>query len=179
MEYYCAMVKTGQEEAFKRNAMAVLGEEFPEVKYFFFQRKLRTNKGRYFDAPLFPGYIFFQIDTLSTEFFEKFRRLDNFCRILYSNENPISIRGGALDELKLFISNGERWGLSKVQFLPGKRVKAVSGPLVGLEGNVYMVNKKKHHITVISSLSPDGKKFDLLYEEAELVDEQSEPEQTE
>lgn len=60
-----------------------------------------------------------------------------------------------------------------MQFLPGKKVRAISGPLVGLEGNIYMVNKKKKHITVISSLSPDGKRFDLLYEDAELMEEDS------
>ena len=43
--------------------------------------------------------------------------------------------------------------------------------MVGLEGCVWKVNKKKKQITVISSLSPDGKKFDLLYEEAELLEE--------
>ena len=32
-------------------------------------------------------------------------------------------------------------------------------------------DKKKKQITVISSLSPDGKKFDLLYQDAELIDE--------
>ena len=52
-------------------------------------------------------------------------------------------------------------------------MRAISGPLVGLEGNIYMVNKKKKHITVISSLSPDGKRFDLLYEDAELMEEDS------
>jgi transcription antitermination factor NusG len=66
---------------------------------------------------------------------------------------------------------GEYLGISKVVFLPGKKIRAISGPLVGLEGNVYKVNKKKKQITVISSLSPDGKKFDLLYQDAELVEE--------
>ena len=165
------MVKVGREEIFKRNAIATLGDAFPDVKYFFFQRKLRTNKGKYFEAPLFPGYIFFQIDELSARFFQCLRGMDDFCRILYSNDKPVKIRGGGLDELKLFISNGEHWGVSKVQFLPGKKVRAVAGPLVGLEGKVYKVNKKKKHITVISSLTPDGKKFDLLYEDADLIDD--------
>lgn len=38
MEYYCIMVNTGKEEAFKKKAMASVKENFPEVEFFFFQR---------------------------------------------------------------------------------------------------------------------------------------------
>ena len=86
MEYYCIMVRTGEEEAFKKNAMACLKENFPDVQFFFFQRMMKTNKG------------------------------------------------------------------------------------VGLEGNIYMVNKKRKRITITSSLSPDGKHFDLFYEDVEVLE---------
>ena len=76
----------------------------------------------------------------------------------------------ALEELKVFIRNGEHWGISKVQFLPGQKINAISGPLVGLEGNIIAVNKKKKQITVQSTLTNDGKKFDLLYEDVEVVE---------
>ncbi len=173
MEYYCIMVKTGEETAFKEKAQDAFLGYYPDPEFFFFQRKLRTNKGKYFDAPLFPGYLFFRIEKLSDDFILLLKSLKSFYRILIDNTQPVQIQGKALDELKLFIRNGEHWGVSKVQFLPGKKVRAISGPLVGLEGNIYMVNKKKKHITVISSLSPDGKRFDLLYEDAELLEEDS------
>lgn len=173
MEYYCIMVKTGEETAFKEKAQDAFLGYYPDTEFFFFQRRLRTNKGKYFDAPLFPGYLFFRIEKLSDDFILLLKSLKSFYRILIDNTQPVQIQGKALDELKLFIRNGEHWGVSKVQFLPGKKVRAISGPLVGLEGNIYMVNKKKKHITVISSLSPDGKRFDLLYEDAELLEEDS------
>lgn len=99
------------------------------------------------------------------------RRVKDFYRLLPATGQPQEIRGAALDELKLFMGHGGYLGVSRVIFLPGKRIRAISGPMVGLEGNVYKVNKKKRQITVISSLSPDGKKFDLLYEDAELLEE--------
>ena len=37
MEYYCIMVKTGEEEKFKKNAMDVLKEQFPSTELFFFE----------------------------------------------------------------------------------------------------------------------------------------------
>ncbi|MGN0728864.1 hypothetical protein [Treponema sp.] len=38
MEYYCIMVRTGEEESFKKNAMACLENDFPDVQFFFFQQ---------------------------------------------------------------------------------------------------------------------------------------------
>lgn len=59
----------------------------------------------------------------------------------------------SLDELSFFISKGEHWGISRVVFLPGQRIKAVSGPLAGYEGNIVMVNKKRKQVTVQSNLT--------------------------
>ncbi|MCI6257514.1 MAG: hypothetical protein MR694_00220 [Spirochaetia bacterium] len=56
-----------------------------------------------------------------------------------------------------------------MQFLPGKKIRVISGPLVGLEENIYKVNKKRKRITIESSLTSDGKRFDLFYEDVELV----------
>ena len=59
MEYYCIMVRTGEEESFKKNAMVCLKDKFPDVQFFFFQRMMKSNKGECFERPLFPGYVFF------------------------------------------------------------------------------------------------------------------------
>lgn len=82
---------------------------------------LKTNKGECFERPLFPGYVFFQVEELTTEFFTALRHVKDFCRILRDNANPVKFTGTALEELKLFIHNGEHWGISQVQFLPGKK----------------------------------------------------------
>ncbi len=171
MEWYCLMVKTGAEAEFKRQAQDVLEQHQVAGSLHFFQRRLKKGRGDFFDAPLFPGYLFLQVERLTAENFALLKRVRNFCRVLPSNSEPQFIRGPALDELRLFMRHGEYLGVSRVVFLPGKRIRAISGPMVGLEGNIYKVNKKKRRITVISSLSPDGKKFDLLYEDAELLEE--------
>ena len=171
MEYYCLMVRTGTEAEFKRQAQQVLEQHRVAGSLYFFRRRLKKGRGAYFDAPLFPGYLFLQVEELTAENFALIKKVRNFCRLLPSNASPQQIQGAALQELELFMGHGEYLGVSKVVFLPGKRIRAVSGPMVGLEGSVYKVNKKKRQITVVSSLSPDGKKFDLLYEDAELLEE--------
>jgi len=173
VEHYCLMVRTGTEAEFKRQAQEVLEQHQVVGSLYFFQRRLKRGRGESFDAPLFPGYLFLQVEKLTAEGFALLRGVKNFYRLLPSNSEPQVIRGPALEELRLLMRHGEFLGVSKVVFLPGKRIRAISGPMVGLEGNVYKVNKKKRQITVISSLSPDGKKFDLLYEDAELLEESS------
>ncbi len=171
MDYYCVMVMTGEEEAFKNAGEEAVKESYPEAKFYSFQRKLKTNQGKYFQVPLFPGYAFFCVEKLTPDFFNILAKIKGFCRILYDNQNPEKIKGQALEDLKLFVHNGQNWGISKVEFLPGKNIKAISGPLVGLEGKIVAVNKKKKRVTVMSNLSPDGKRFDLLYEDVTVNEE--------
>ena len=168
MEYYCAMVLSGQEKSVKEAATLATKEMYPEAQFYTFERRLFTKKRGWFDAPLFPGYIFFTVSHLTPDFFETIRKIKGFCRILRENTKPTQISGQSLEELKVFIRNGEHWGVSKVQFLPGQKITAISGPLVGLEGNIVAVNKKKKQITVQSTLTNDGKRFDLLYEDVEV-----------
>ena len=171
MEYYCIMVLTGEEKSFKALATDSLKELFPSVRFYFFERKLFNARRGWFNAPLFPSYLFFSIDEMSADFFEKLRKIKGFCRILPDNQHPVQIKGSSLEELKLFMQNGELWGVSTVRFLPGQKIKAVSGPLVGFEGNVVMVNKKRRQITVQSNVTGSPIKFDLKYEEAEKAEE--------
>lgn len=97
------------------------------------------------------------------------RHVKDFFRILRDNIDLVKFSGAALEELKFFIHNGEHWRVSKVQFFPEKKISVISGPLLGLEGNIYKVNKK-NRITITSSLNPDGKHFDLFYEVVEVVE---------
>ena len=121
--------------------------------------------GRFFQGMFFSG------GRTDNRIFYCFAACQRFLRILHDNANPVKFTGTALEELKLFIHNGEHWGISQVQFLPGKKIRVISGPLVGLEGNIYKVNKKRKRITIESSLTSDGKRFDLFYEDVELVQE--------
>ena len=171
MEWYCLMVRTGCEARFKERAGAALAARGIEGQLYFFRRKFSRGRGESIELPLFPGYLFLQVEELGAELFGLLKGVRDFCRILPGNAEPRSIRGDALEELRLLMGHGELLGISRVVFLPGEKIRAVSGPLVGLEGSVYKVNKKKRRITVVSSLSPDGKKFDLLYEDAELLEE--------
>lgn len=167
MEYYCIMIFTGEEEKFKERATEILKAKYPSVRFYYFQRKMYTEKRGWFLGTLFSGYLFFQIEELTADFFTELRAIKGFCRILRDNQNPTRITGSALEELKFLIHNGEVLGVSKVQFLPNQKIKALAGPFVGYEGNIVKVNKKQKRITVRSSLVNNSLSFDLKYEELE------------
>lgn len=167
MEYYCVMVLTGGEKAFKDAAMEATKELFPETRVFFFERRLFTPRRGWFNGPVFPGYVFLEVEELSPEFYSVFKKVKGFCRILRDSQNPTQIKGNDLEELRLFIRNGDVWGVSRLKFLPGQRVKAISGPLMGLEGNILLVNRKRKQVTVQSSLTGMSMRFDLKFEEVE------------
>lgn len=163
---YYLMVRNGCEAQFKERAEETLAAHGIRARLYFFQRKFCRGHGEYVDAPLFPGYLFLQVERLSADVFSVINGIHEFHSLLPTNERPKAIEGAALEELRLFMSHGEYFDVSRVAFLPGRRLRAVSGPMVGLEGNVYKVNRKKRRITVATSLSPEGRTFDLLYEEA-------------
>ena len=98
------------------------------------------------------------------------RQTGTFFHFLPRNTTPLSIRGPALQELQHYVDYGEYLDASQLLFLPERRIKALSGPLVGLEGSIYKVNKKKKQITLFSKLRPDGDRFDLIYEDVPLAE---------
>lgn len=161
------MVRTGEEKSFNKAALEAVKEAFPSSRFYFFERKLFTKKRGWFDAPVFPGYIFFCTEEFTPQFYNIIRKIKGFCRILPESQTPAAIRDSVLDELKLFIKYGENLGLSKIKFEQGQKIKVLSGPLCGFEGNIVAINRKKKQVTVQSSVTGTPMRFDLKYEEIE------------
>lgn len=169
MEYYCIMVKTGEEEAFKKKATKELQEDYPDSQFFFFNHLRKSNRGEFYEKPMFEGYVFFKIEKLTSEIITRLKKITGFVRILQENNDPTPFTGDALNQLKLFMRGGEHWGVAKVEFLQDQKVRAVSGFFQGLEGYVFRINHKRKTITIITSLTDITRKIDVLYEEAEIV----------
>ena len=82
MEYYCLMVRTGEEEEFKKKAQKAFGEQACTAELYYFQRTLKTNQGELYEKPLFPGYLFFQTESLTPQIMQTLKKFDGFIRIL-------------------------------------------------------------------------------------------------
>ena len=147
-----------------KKALELFEPQESDIKFYYFQRTLKTSHGIPYEKPLFPGYLFFQIENLTPQVVQALKKVEGFIRILIDTINPNKILGPQLEELRLFMTHGEHLGISKVEFLPGQNLRVISGPLMGLEGKVYKVNKKRGRITIITSLCNDDRRIDLAFE---------------
>lgn len=134
------------------------------------QRKL--GKWKSVEIPLFPGYVFLMIEEKMTgEVFRKFKALSGFSHFLKQGNEFSEVRGTDLTILKHFLSHGEVLLPSTVNFDENQRIHVVSGPMVGLEGRIVTVDRRKKRAKIL--LDFDNKQltitlgFEVLEEKAD------------
>ncbi len=166
MYYYCAMVKTGGEEVFKKDFYRLCSDRFCGVNAYFLKRKVKLNgrlKGQSEQKPLFPGYVFISVPEPCDDFFLTVKSCINFFHFLNSNTDIQELKGKDLGYLSRLLAYGEVSGLSKVKFDENDRIQIVSGPLEGFKGNIIRVDRRRQRVTV--SIDMCGiSSFDLCYE---------------
>ena len=164
VRYYCLMVRTGEEERFKRELLEEFGDE-QRLAAYFFKKKMRTNKGLFFEQALFPGYVFCGIERLDARAVERVKRVRGFLRFLASNTDIRPLAGENLSVFENFLRCGENLGLSRLKFAPGRRIIVSDGPLRGLEGNIMAVNKRQRRVTVRLDMMGSVSRVDMCYED--------------
>jgi len=168
MNYYAIQVKTRSENKFIKLFKAM----HPEVAFpiYFPQRRLdirRKGQIRQSMAAVFPGYIFIEAES-DREVIEnqwEFRRTDGFFRFLRSNQEITPLADRDLELVLHFIKNaGPVAGRSKVYFNENSRIVVVDGPLLGLEGRIVKVDKRKGRAKIMLDLYNDSFSIDLAFE---------------
>jgi len=167
MDYYAIQVKTRGEEKFIRLFNAL----HPKLSFslHFPRRNINIRrKGilRPSTAAVFPGYIFIESereDIISHQW--DFRRTDGFYRFLKSNQNITPLADRDLELVLHFIKKaGPVAGISRVYFNDNDRIMVIDGPLMGLEGRIIKVDKRKKRAKIKLNLYDDSFSIDLAYE---------------
>jgi transcriptional antiterminator NusG len=164
MKYYAIQVKTRGEEKYIKLFTAL----HPEIitKIYFPKRQIDVRRRgiiTHTSPGIFPGYIFVEIDEEDDilNYHWAFRRTDGFYRFLKSNQNICPLQNKDLELVLHFIKKvGPLAGKSKVYFNANSRIVVVEGPLMGLEGKIIKVDKRKERAKI---------KLDL-YDEAFVID---------
>jgi len=168
MNYYAIQVKTRAENKF----IKLFKSLHPEVTLplSFPQRRLDIRKQGKLKSSLsgvFPGYIFIEAEN-DDEIIKcqwEFRRTEGFFRFLKSNQDIKALGGQDLEIVLHFIKNtGAVAGRSKVYFDENSRIVVVEGPLMGLEGRIIKVDKRKRRAKVSLDLYNDSFAIDLAFE---------------
>ncbi|GHV93932.1 hypothetical protein AGMMS50293_02520 [Spirochaetia bacterium] len=170
LQYFAIQVKTRAEGKFIRLFKAM----HPEVPFslYFPQRRIdirRRGAIRETTAAVFPGYVFVEVETESEEEIRThqwaFRRTDGFFRFLKSNQNICPLENRDLELVLHFIKKvGPVAGRSRVYFNENSRIVVVDGPLMGLEGKIIKVDKRKGRAKIKLDLYDDSFSIDLAFE---------------
>ena len=165
MEYYVIQLLTGKEESFLKYAKNSLPRE--DIRFFWLRRELFIKKlgiTRKSVSSIFPGYIFIESGDISYDFYKNIKKFPGFCRFLRNNDD---IRPLSMDEKKVVYQlslNGEIAGISKVYFNADDKIKVISGPMKGLEGEIVKVDKRKKRAKIKLKLYEDSFLIDFGFE---------------
>ncbi len=161
VNYYVIQVMTSEEGKFLGHVTQHLPEGvrrilWPRRRLFIRRRGKRIPTL----APIFPGYLFVEAQTLSPESYWTFRKTPGFVRFLDSNQKVRPLAGADRELIVHFLRFGPVVETSRVHFDENARIRVVEGPLKGLEGKIVKVDRRKGRAKV---------KLDL-YNESFLVD---------
>ncbi|UCG00129.1 MAG: antiterminator LoaP [Spirochaetaceae bacterium] len=137
-------VRTGKEKQYLKQADKVL--RAPEQRLYWPRRALRIRReGAWKDsvAAIFPGYLFLQSEDIPPPLYWALRRIPGFLRYLKDNQHiePLNTRDREI--LQHFLSYGEIVQRSRVFFDQDRRIRVISGPLMGMEGRIVKVDRRK------------------------------------
>jgi len=94
-----------------------------------------------------------------------YRRTDGFYRFLRTNQDIAPLSDRDLEIVLHFIkSAGPIAGKSRVYFDENARIVVVEGPLMGLEGKIVKVDKRKRRAKIKLDLYDDSFTIDLAFD---------------
>jgi len=132
------------------------------------QRKLRQWKDRkkWVEMPLISGYCFVNIDKSE---YEKVLRTDNVVSYVRFESKPARIPITQIEYLRQMLNQSDfEVEVSRETFKPGKLVEIISGPMVGLRGELLDCRGKNrfvlriHQINTVFSVEVPADKLTLL-----------------
>ncbi len=148
MAFYVIRVAPRQEENFLKRCARLLGEG---VSMVFPRRKMEHLKGGrrvWAEVALFPGYVFLNTDDLDPDLYGRIRSVPGFTQFLKQGTEISEVRGKDLELLSHFLKFGEVTPASRVFFDDHQRIRVLSGPMEGLEGQIIHVDRRKRRAKI-------------------------------
>jgi len=147
--YYVVRVAPRKEDDFLKMASRRL--EAPEVSFVYPRRTMEQRKGGRritAEVALFPGYVFLQAESLSDGLYDRIKALPGFYSFLRQGDEIGEMRGRDLDLLSHFLKFGEVTPKSTVTFDENQRIRVLSGPMEGMEGQIIHVDRRKRRAKI-------------------------------
>ncbi len=163
MPWYCLFCKAGQEQ----NVMRMLEERGAAPLAPLAVRVRSGAKGQERTRQrLLPGYVFFEQDTPPD--WMGIIRYSSVLKILHYKDETPELRGTDLDFVRWLRVHEGLIDVSEVVKV-GSKIAFVSGPLVGMEGQVLKVNRGRRQVQV--AVGGDGTLFRAIWCSIEYIQE--------
>jgi transcriptional antiterminator NusG len=168
MSIFAIHVKTRDEEKYIKLFHAQ-NPDHDNVRIYFPKRELRFRKlGKVVTriAPVFSGYTFVELekDDHIMKHYVALHTTNGFMRFLPSNKEVRELESGELELVVHFIRQlGQVASVSKVYFDENDKIVVKEGPLLGLEGRIVKVDRRKGRAKIRLDLYGDTFTVDLSF----------------
>ena len=166
MKWYVIQVRSRKETEFRRLAHLQIGPGNGDNLYIPLRKMYirRQGKEHIEECPIYPGYVFLSTPELSPEQQNDYRRVNGVIRWLGVDGKVMALGPGDLEILQHFLRNGEVVGISQVTYDANMRIQVLAGPLMGLEGRIIRVDKRKRRAHVRLDLYHSSFEVDFSFE---------------
>ncbi len=163
--YFAIQVRTRREEKYLQLSAPLV--QAADGRLLWPRRSLRIRKkGKWRDVktPIFPGYLFLEVDSISPDLYWGLRRLAGFLRFLKDNQNIIPLPERDTQILRNLLQFGEVVAKSIATFDENNRIRILEGPLKGLEGNIVKVDRRKGRAKIRLDLYEESYQVDFGFQ---------------
>lgn len=158
--WYALFVVTGDEDKVKERLVYKLKQS--DLKVVVPKRRLRERKKGIWHTkirPLFPGYILLN-GQIRFEEYELLKHVPGVIKLLGDKGKPIEISWYEIDVIKRLICDSEIIGCSNIQ-VENQEIVVIDGPLLGLEGYIEAIDKRKGRAKVRLNLMGEPRVVEL------------------
>lgn len=172
MNIYTIQVNTGKEDTFLK--LWEQQKDKHNLNVYWPRRELMIRKQghtRKTLVPVFPGYLFVEANEIDPYIFQEFRHIHYFNRFLKGNDNICPLPEDEQRIIIQLVNKGKIIKQSKVIFNEQDRIVVVEGPMMGLEGLIVKVDKRRKRAKVQLSLYHKAYPVDFGFETLEQISE--------
>lgn len=141
-KWHALFVPTGQEEYIKEALEEFVGDQLKLMVPKRILKERKTGKWHRVKRNLFPGYILVK-GNITQEIYYKIKDSPVAVNLLKNEDGPQEIAQRELEILNILIENEEGDIGISTAYKEGEKVVINSGPLVGLEGYIQDIDKRK------------------------------------
>ena len=164
MSWYVIFVETGYEDEFCRYTDKMKRQQYMGIQYSLLvpKRKIFERKQgirREVIKTMFPGYVLLETESIF-EFYSKAKGSPHIIRFLRDNSLFLEVRKEEIKQILMMVDSKGLIEISKA-FVENERVRIEEGPLLGMEGTIERIDKRKGRAKVRFHLNEKTLLIDL------------------